>query len=80
MGSYLGLIKPGTNEWFFFEVLTLLFGQSAAVAVFCRISRALRDLLCVRLWLIVYVYVDDVNQLELEALAESARTRIRSYL
>ena len=73
----LSLVKPDSGEVAFFEALTLLFGETGAVFGFCRVSRALRELLLRKLLLIIFIYVDDFNQLENEALAPSGERTVQ---
>ena len=78
--AVLAVLDPAVREMRFFLSRTLLFGQSGAVIGVNRVSRALKQLLMVRLLLVVLAYVDDLPHLEAAALGASARGAMKEYM
>ena len=71
--AVVGVLDPD-GEVRYFLSRTLLFGQTAAVYQYNRVSRAIAHIARVWFYLLITNYVDDYPMLEVEGAAESART------
>ena len=77
--SVIALLKQdGAIE--FFEALSLMFGQTAAVYGFLRFSRAISALACGLLHLTCVEFFDDVTQIEPRLTSDSAMKSFESLL
>ena len=76
--AVIALREPGSRRMMFFQTLSLMFGQTAAVYAFLRFSRALSALASKLLNLVVVEFFDDFTQLESPATAQSAQDALES--
>ena len=65
--------EPGTKKVRLFEALSLMFGATAAVYAFLRISRALGTIARRLFHFNVVEFFDDFSQVEASALAQSSQ-------
>ena len=71
--SIIAVRDPSSQQTKFFRAYALMFGETAAVYAFLRISRALSMLGKVLFDLVLVEFFDDFTQLECEELTQSAQ-------
>ena len=72
MYSVVAVFDPEVGEVKLFRALSLMFGETAAVYAFLRISRALATIMARLFNLMVVEFFDDFSQIEQDELSESA--------
>ena len=70
--SIIAALDPGSGKVQLFRALSLMFGETAAVYAFLRISRALAAISARLFKLLTVEFFDDFTQIENEALGQSA--------
>ena len=78
--SIVAVFCPDSNTVLLFRALALMFGATAAVYAFLRVSRALARLATGLLGLVVVEFFDDFTQLELSCLAKSLHSSFERML
>ena len=74
--SVIAVTNPDSGKVQLFRALALMFGETAAVYAFLRISRALSSVAAKLLDLIIVEFFDDFIQIESTATADSAQESI----
>ena len=69
--SIIAVKNPKTQRVEFFETLSMMFGQTAAVYAFLRFSRAISAIAAVTMSLLVVEFFDDFTQIEPASTAQS---------
>ena len=78
--NVIAIYDPTERKTKLFRALALMFGQTAAVYAFLRISRALAALGSNLLSLFLVEYFDDFTQVESEAMGDSAQESLEGLL
>ena len=78
--SVVGVWDPDSRRVRLYRALALMFGETAAVYAFLRISRALATLGARLFSLVLVEFFDDFTQIECQSLGESAMSTLESML
>lgn len=76
--SAIGVWNPNKMRVEVFKALSLMFGETAAVYSFLRVSRALSHICSYLFLLLTIEFFDDFTQIESKALQESAMSTLES--
>ena len=78
--SVVAVTNPGSGKVELFRALSLMFGETAAVYAFLRLSRALAAVAARLFDLVVVEYFDDFTQIEPEMTSQSAMDTMEQML
>ena len=78
--SVVAVQDPSGSKVHFFQALSLMFGETAAVYGFLRFSRAIAAIACQIFKLVVVEFFDDFTQIDPEVTSESAQNTLEGLL
>ena len=71
-------VRNAAGKCEFYKALSLMFGETAAVYSFLRISRALQAIASKLFWLIAVEFFDDFSQIEAAVMAASGQSTLEN--